>query len=139
MPRPLTALDGSGGHPLCAPVEEAGLSPGGIPATRGMERRGKYSEYLALRSEVRDLEEALEARLRASHQHFLWAVLGLSPAAFLPILGVLRAVSLVLAVVLGAVVSVVELIRGLRARRDYYAILEKHEQGKRRARELFPY
>jgi hypothetical protein len=139
MPRPLTALDGSGGHPLCAPVEEAGLSPGGLPATRGMEGRGKYSEYLALRSEVRNLEEALEARLKASHRHFFWAVLCLSPAAFLPMLGILRAGSLVLAAVLGALVSVVEFIRGMRARRDYYAILEKHERGKRRARELFPY
>jgi hypothetical protein len=136
MHRSLAADAVLGGSPLDAPAEEAGASPQGRPMTGGAGRRGVYSEYLALRSKVQDLEEALEARRRATHRHFLWAVLGLSPAAFLPMVGILRGGSLVLALVLGVLVSSVEVVRGMRTRRGFFATLDEYEQGRRRLAEL---
>jgi len=135
----LTADSALGGFPLEAPAEKAGAWAQGSPSTGGAARRGKYSEYLALRSEVLDLEKALDARRRATHRHFFWAVLGLSPAAFLPMMGLLRGGGLVLVVVLGALVSVVELIRGIGARRSFYATLNEFERGRRRLAELGPF
>jgi hypothetical protein len=135
----LAADSALGGFLLEAPAEEAGAWAQGSPSTGGAARRGTYSEYLALRSEVLDLEKALDARRSATHRHFLWAVLGLSPAAFLPMVGLLRGSGLVLAVVLGALVSVVEVIRGIRAKRSFYATLDEYERGRRRLAELGPF
>jgi hypothetical protein len=136
MPRSLAADSALMGFPLDAPAEKAGAWSQDRPTTDGAGRRGVYSEYLALRSEVLDLEKALDARRRATHRHFFWAVLGLSPAAFLPMVGLLRGGGLVLAVVLGALVSVVEVIRGIGARRGFYATLDEYQRGRRRLAEL---
>jgi hypothetical protein len=136
MSRSLPVACAIGGHSPSAPMEEAGWRSSGSPKILGPDRRGSYSEYLALRSEVRDLEEALEARRRATHRHFLWAVLGLSPAAFLPMIGLLRGGSLVLVLVLGTLVTVVELIRGMKARGDFFRMLERYKRGSARLKEL---
>jgi hypothetical protein len=139
MPRSLAADSVLGGSPVDAPAEEAGASPQGRPMRGGAARRGVYSEYLALRSEVQHLEKALETRRRATHRHFFWAVLGLAPAAFLPMVGLLRGGGLVLVAVFGALVSALEVIRGTRARRGFDATLEEYEQGRRRLAELGPF
>jgi hypothetical protein len=54
-------------------------------------------------------------------------------------MGLLRGGGLVLVVVLGALVSVVELIRGIGARRSFYATLNEFERGRGRLAELGPF
>ena len=121
------------------PVEEPGGGSLGTAATGGPGDRGRYSEYLVRRAEIREMERTLESRRREAHRHFLWAFLGLSPAAFLPMIGLLRPGSVQLLVGLGVAVTIVELTRGLLARRRFFRVLDVYEERKARLREMGPF
>jgi len=121
------------------PVEEAGGGSLGTAATGGPKDRGRYSEYLVRRAEIREMERTLESRRREAHRHFLLAFLGLSPAAFLPMIGLLRPGSEQLLVGLGVAVTIVELTRGLLARRRFFRVLDVYEERKDRLREMGPF
>ena len=59
-----------------------------------------------IESEVRDLERELRVLRRKANWHFVWTVLGLSPAALIPALGLLREGSFGLLFLLGVLVMV---------------------------------
>jgi len=73
---------------------------------------------IVIASEIDDLEEALWKREKQGRRHILWGFLGMSPAALLPFLGLLRSGAGGLAVGLVVAVVVVELVRGWKAGLD---------------------
>lgn len=73
---------------------------------------------VVIASEIADLEEALWKREKQGRRHLVWGLLGMSPAALLPFLGLLRSGAGGLAVGLVVAVVVVELVRGGRASLD---------------------
>jgi hypothetical protein len=105
----------------------------------GPDARGRYSEYLVQRAEVRDLEKALEGQRKGAHRHFLWAFLAFSPAAFFPMLGLLPGVGLSILVALSVFVSLLELARGLQARGRFFRLLDVYEERKARLRKMGPF
>ena len=73
---------------------------------------------VVIASEIADLEEALRKRESQGRRHLLWGLLGMSPAALLPFLGLLRSGAGELAIGLVVAVVVVELARGGKASLD---------------------
>jgi hypothetical protein len=125
--------------PPLGPEEEAGGGSLGTAAAGRAKDRGRYAEYLVRRGEIRDLERGMESQRKRAHRHFLFAFLGLSPAAFFPMVGLLNAGGLALAVGLGVAVTFVELTQGLLARRRFFRILDVYEERKTRLREMGPF
>jgi hypothetical protein len=66
---------------------------------------GEPGSSVVARLELEDMERRLQAVRRKERRHLLWMVLGVSPAAILPALGLLREGNLGLLVLLGVLVT----------------------------------
>lgn len=107
--------DDEGEHSaLTGPQAPGGIRPGAGTAV--------------LESERRDLEEQLQKRRRASRRHTLWAVLGVSPGAIVPLLAVASEFGITVVAALSFFVAAVEAWRAVQARADAQEIEEKLRQ-----------
>lgn len=75
-------------------------------------------EALLGEADARDLRERLKKAERRKSRHGLWLMLGMSPSALIPFIGLTMEGSKELAVVLAALVVVVEAVQWLRAQRE---------------------
>lgn len=107
-------------------LENGGSSPD--PSGLAEVGRGEKAGPLAHRVEVEDLELKLHAVRRREKRHLLWMVLGVSPAAVIPALGLLREGSTDLLLLLLVLVAVVHTVAWNRAAREAER-LEKELQG----------
>lgn len=82
----------------------------------GPDHPGSQSSVLA-RLELEELEEKLQRARRKERRHLLWTLLGFSPAAVLPALGLLREGSIGLLFLLAVLVTVSEGVAWARASR----------------------
>jgi len=83
-------------------------------------------------SEVKDLEQELAVARRKANWHFVWTVLGVSPAAMIPALGLIREGSMGLLVLLAVLVTISQGYLGAKASRkagDLEATLERLREG----------
>jgi hypothetical protein len=82
-------------------------------------------------SERQDLEERLRGARSAARRHGLWAVLGFSPGALIPMLGVLHEYGAAAAVAISVLVVGVEAWRAVQAHMDAAELAAKllaHEE-----------
>ena len=68
-----------------------------------------------LRAKVDDLEEELRVVRKKVRRHFTWALVGISPAAILPVIGLFLEGSFGLVVILVIVVTFTQLFQGVMA------------------------
>ena len=72
---------------------------------------------LLIASEIENLERELRVVRRKANWHFLWTVLGVSPAAIIPALGLMREGSVGLLVLLAVLVTISQGYLGAKASR----------------------
>ena len=82
---------------------------------------------LVARSQIKDLVEEMEVHEKRGNRHLLFAVLGVSPGALLPMLGLLNSGAMGYVVALSFGVMGVELWRGLKARSKWRRMRELKE------------
>lgn len=70
---------------------------------------------ILLQSEIEDLERELRAVRKKERWHFVWALLGTSPAALLPAIGLSWEGSYGLAVLLSLMVTISQFLLGVKA------------------------
>ena len=70
---------------------------------------------ILLQSEIEDLERELRAVRRKERWHFVWALIGISPAALIPAIGLFREGSFGLVVLLALLVTISQLYLGVKA------------------------
>jgi hypothetical protein len=68
-----------------------------------------------LRSEIEDLERELRAVRKKERWHFVWALVGISPAALIPAIGLAWEGSFGLVVLLALLVTVSQFLLGVKA------------------------
>jgi hypothetical protein len=106
------------------------------PPDRVAEAQAKEENTASLLSalEREDLESRLETARRRERRHLLWMVLGISPAAVVPALGLLREGSLGLLVLLAVLVTATQWVSWTRASKEAEALEEEMEQRQTRPR-----
>ena len=83
----------------------------------GPESR-RAGETLATQLEREELEHKVRLAHRKERRHLLWAVLGITPAAFIPALGLLREGRMGLLVLLMILVTGSQVVSWIRASRE---------------------
>ncbi len=84
------------------------------PETTDLDEVSVGSSIL-LQSEIEDLERELRAVRRKERWHFVWAFVGISPAALIPAIGLFREGSFGLVVLLALLVTISQLYLGVKA------------------------
>lgn len=87
------------------------------PGPRGLEQ-GSPGTSLLSKLEREELESRHRSAIRREKRHLFWMVLGISPAAVIPALGLLREGSLGLLVLLGVLVTVSQWASWTKASRE---------------------
>ena len=108
------------------------MSIGRIPG-KGREDCGEVSEAdpesaILRRLEIEELEERLLVVHRKEKRHLLWMVLGISPAATLPFLGLLVQGKIGLLFLLSALVAVSQAYSWTRASREAERLEKIHRE-----------
>lgn len=91
------------------------------PGPKLPEERSPEASLLS-RLDREELESRLRVTLRKEKRHLLWMVLGISPAAVIPAIGLLREGSLGLLVILGVLVSMTQWVSWTKASREAESI-----------------
>lgn len=76
-------------------------------------------------AERRDLELELESRRSAAHRHALWAMLGVSPGAVIPLLASFHEMGMVALAIGVLLVTGVEAWRAIQARMDAAELVQR--------------
>lgn len=90
----------------------SGTSP--VPETTDLDEVAVGSSIL-LQSEIEDLEQELRAVSRKERWHFVWALIGISPAALIPAIGLFREESYGLVILLVFLVMISQFYLGIKA------------------------
>lgn len=96
----------------------------------------RSAELSFLRAEVEELEERARLRRSAARRHRLWAVLGVSPGALIPLLVSVRELGAAGAVALSVLVVGVEAWRWIRAGMDAARLEARLDETRRRLSRL---
>jgi aminoglycoside 6'-N-acetyltransferase len=103
------------GFRLCHTFEEEGRE---ICYFTGVPQAERANQTIAERLEREELEQQVHLARRKERRHLLWMVLGISPAAVIPALGLLREGSMGLLLLLVVLVTVSQIVSWTRASRE---------------------